>query len=166
MTRDPIPVLSVQQPWLWAITHAAAAPEHHKPVENRTWYREYRGPLWLHASSRYAGEADASPLIVEALRAYVATLGLDETRGLKVRNLMEFGALVAQTTITGWHHADDCRRPDGGMCSRWAMDDQFHIVLGPVRQLPRPLGCSGRLGLWYLPDAIEFEARAQLAAAA
>jgi len=34
--------LSVKQPWAWAIFHG-------KPVENRTWYSNYRGPLWIHA---------------------------------------------------------------------------------------------------------------------
>ena len=35
--------LSLKQPWAWAIFHG-------KPVENRTWYSNYRGPLWIHSS--------------------------------------------------------------------------------------------------------------------
>uniref|UniRef100_A8GLP2 ASCH domain-containing protein n=1 Tax=Serratia proteamaculans (strain 568) TaxID=399741 RepID=A8GLP2_SERP5 len=36
--------LSVRQPWAWLIVNG------HKPVENRTWRTNYRGPLLIHAS--------------------------------------------------------------------------------------------------------------------
>lgn len=35
--------ISLRQPWAWAIFHG-------KPVENRTWWTAYRGPLLIHAS--------------------------------------------------------------------------------------------------------------------
>ena len=38
--------ISIRQPWAWAIFHG-------KPVENRTWYSNYRGPLWIHASKTF-----------------------------------------------------------------------------------------------------------------
>lgn len=36
--------LSIRQPWAWLIAHG------YKPVENRTWKTNYRGPILLHAS--------------------------------------------------------------------------------------------------------------------
>lgn len=39
-------VLTVRQPWAWAIIHAG------KDIENRTWATKYRGPLAIHASRR------------------------------------------------------------------------------------------------------------------
>lgn len=38
--------LSVRQPWAWAIVAGL------KPVENRTWQTNYRGPLLIHAGRR------------------------------------------------------------------------------------------------------------------
>jgi hypothetical protein len=36
--------LSIRQPWAWLIVHG------HKPVENRDWATDFRGPLLIHAS--------------------------------------------------------------------------------------------------------------------
>ena len=38
-----VKVLSVQQPWAWAIVNGW------KPLENRDWVSNYRGPLYIHA---------------------------------------------------------------------------------------------------------------------
>jgi hypothetical protein len=35
--------LSIRQPWAWLIVHGF------KPVENRDWATDYRGPLAIHA---------------------------------------------------------------------------------------------------------------------
>jgi len=42
-----IHVLSIKQPWAWAIFHAG------KDVENRTWPAKYRGGLYIHASKSF-----------------------------------------------------------------------------------------------------------------
>lgn len=39
-------VLTVKQPWAWAIIHAG------KNIENRGWRTRYRGPLAIHAGAR------------------------------------------------------------------------------------------------------------------
>jgi ASCH domain-containing protein len=39
-------VLSIQQPWAWAIASG------HKRVENRSWTTAYRGTVFIHASSK------------------------------------------------------------------------------------------------------------------
>ena len=55
-----MPVLTVRQPWCWALLHG-------KPVENRTWRINYRGPLWLHAAARSGWDpAGADSTLVRA----------------------------------------------------------------------------------------------------
>jgi ASCH domain len=54
-------VLSVQQPWSWAILHAG------KIVENRSWRTRHRGPLLIHASLRPDPQG----------REFMARLGID-----------------------------------------------------------------------------------------
>jgi hypothetical protein len=39
--------LSIQQPWAWLIVRGF------KPVENRTWPTQYRGPLLIHAGQKF-----------------------------------------------------------------------------------------------------------------
>jgi ASCH domain len=46
---DGVRVLSIQQPWAWAIV------EGHKRVENRTWTTPYRGPVLIHAAVTVRG---------------------------------------------------------------------------------------------------------------
>ncbi|MFG1376110.1 ASCH domain-containing protein [Xanthobacter autotrophicus] len=36
--------LSIRQPWAWCILHGG------KPVENRSWWTSYRGPILIHAA--------------------------------------------------------------------------------------------------------------------
>jgi len=39
--------LSIKQPWAWAIICAG------KNIENRDWWADYRGELYIHASKRF-----------------------------------------------------------------------------------------------------------------
>lgn len=45
MTEAPELAISIRQPWAWAILHAG------KDVENRTWLTDYRGWVFVHAST-------------------------------------------------------------------------------------------------------------------
>ena len=40
-------VLSVRQPWAWALIHGG------KDIENRDWKTNYRGPLAIHAGQKF-----------------------------------------------------------------------------------------------------------------
>src|SRR4051812_32107461 len=52
--KNPLPepprVLSLKQPWAWTVATGK------KRVENRTWSTKYRGPIYIHASSKFARE--------------------------------------------------------------------------------------------------------------
>lgn len=45
--RHPMRALSIRQPWAWAVVHGF------KPVENRTWWSNYLGPLAIHAGKTF-----------------------------------------------------------------------------------------------------------------
>lgn len=62
-------VLSVRQPWAWAIIHGG------KDVENRTWRSRHRGPLLIHAA-RTVDYDDTEDMV----RLVQATTGEDPDR--------------------------------------------------------------------------------------
>jgi hypothetical protein len=178
VVADRWPVLTIRQPWCWAIVHGG------KPVENRGWNMKHRGPLWLHAGARSRWDVDggSSPLVRGAwdrwLRATYGTTwaGLpfdDVTLGRKT-TLMPFGAIVALVEVTGCHYAYSPKCcPDipalgtevlQGPCSPWAADRQYHIELANVRPLAEPVPCRGALKLWPLPEDVEKAVREQLEA--
>lgn len=166
---DHWPALTIRQPWCWAITHDAAAPRHHKPVENRTWPTRYRGPLWLTAGarSRWDPAGAASPLVQAAWAAHLIGQGRAQEStdypGLRRSTLlMDFGAVVALAQLAGCHHASACGR-DGRLCSRWAVPGQFHFVLRELRRLAEPVPVYGSRKLWALSWDADAAARAQLA---
>lgn len=49
---DGVRVLSVQQPWAWAIVRGA------ERVENRRWRTPHRGPVLIRASAGISGQAE------------------------------------------------------------------------------------------------------------
>jgi hypothetical protein len=162
MSDASFPVLTVRQPWAWAIGHG-------KPVENRGWPMKYRGPLWLHAGARSRWDPDgaASHLVNAAwwrhLREEVPGwpgLPASDIELTRKTTLMPFGAVAALVQVTGCHHADDC----GGLCTPWSALGQFHIELNDTRPLAESVPCRGALGLWRLPDDVEQAVRAQLGA--
>lgn len=59
-----VKVLTVRQPWAWAIIHAG------KNVENRVWSTDFRGRLLIHAARRPdrrgAGALESAGIIVPA----------------------------------------------------------------------------------------------------
>ena len=53
--------LSIRQPWAWLIVNG------HKPVENRDWRTNYRGPVLIHAGKTKDPENYAAMQICELL---------------------------------------------------------------------------------------------------
>ena len=171
MEGERWPVLTVRQPWEWAI-------EHGKPVENRPRRMAYRGPLWLHAGarSRWDPAGADSYLVQQAWLSYltgISSTAIELARqdyGLTRGNVvMKFGAVSALAGVAGCHHSDECMLPLGAVppggragCSPWAVRGQWHIELADVRPLPEPVPCRGALGLWRLPDDVEKAVREQM----
>ena len=161
---DTLRVLTVRQPWAWAIIHGG------KDVENRTWNiaGAYRGPVAIHAG---LAKFEQHNMASHALRA---------AHGTEVDARILYGCVTGVVDVVDVHHADDCLEasvhslarlyrldpeafyalPDSGggglvgrvrMCSPWAQDERHHLILANPRPLPRPIPAKGRLGLW-IPD--------------
>ena len=161
MSADALRVLTVRQPWAWAIIHGG------KDVENRVRsLGPYRGPVAIHASLALDHEYDVR-LISEAVGrlARSTRAGLDlvakragdtRTPGNEITERFgNLGAVIGAVDLVGEHHADDVTPtfcgvcPDGHCgCSPWAMPDHHHLELDNPRPLATPIPAKGRLGLW------------------
>ncbi len=149
------PVLTVSNPWAWALLHG-------KNVENRSWKLGYRGPLWLHAGRAWDAAGESSPLVQAAWHQHTAPGAADALLGPE-HPLIASGAVIGLLEVTGCHHAGDCAdEVSGYLCSPWAVRGQYHIEVTPTAALPSPAPCGGRQKLWALPGVIEQAARAQL----
>jgi hypothetical protein len=143
-----VKALTVQQPWAWAIIHGG------KDVENRTQAWSYRGPLAIHAGTRWSERGAWSPLMQAALAKPQDTGSL--------LAYLERGAFIGVVDLVAVHVAGTgCCDSDwgeqqydehGGRTRR----DIVHLVLERPRPLPEPIPCRGSLGLWTPPaDVLE-----------
>lgn len=129
--RD-VRLLTVRQPWAWAIVHSA------KRIENRSWSTPYRGPVLIHAGklrSRREYEELVGYLRKKIGRARIPSF--DE---------IESGGIVGCADIVDV-------RPNGSRPkNQWAASGAFGWRLARVRELPF-VELTGRLGLVRLSAA-------------
>lgn len=124
-------VLTVRPAWAWLIVQG------YKPLENRTWKTNYRGPILVHASK--AKRAVDYKYVVDWLKASPALSGLVDV--LPPLAELPAGGVVGQTTIV------DCIQNSD---SPWFMDQGNAFVLSNSMPLPfHP--CKGALQLFELP---------------
>ena len=165
MSADALRVLTVRQPWAWAIVHGQ------KDVENRVRsLGPYRGPVAIHASLALDHEYDVR-LIGEAvgrlarstragLELVAKHAGAVRTPGNEITERFgNLGAVIGVVDLVGSHAyhrtGSGCRsnlrhmRPV--LCSPWALPDHHHLELANPRPLATPIPAKGRLGLWR-PD--------------
>ena len=126
MVTDGVRVLTIRQPWAWAIVHGG------KDVENRSWSTKYRGPLLIHAGMAF--EAD----------------GYETVKRL-ASNAPPPPAELTHGAIIGVVDLVDCVRD---FRSVWAEADQWHWRLRDPRPLNPAVPCAGKLGLWRPPPSI------------
>lgn len=121
-------VLSIRQPWAWAILHAG------KPIENRSWWTNYRGPALIHAAKGMtrAEFAEASDFI---LRVTEGVCWAPKT--------LPRGGIVGMAEIVDCVVASD---------SPWFFGP-FGFVLENCKPLPfQP--CKGKLGFFDVPPEV------------
>ena len=119
-------IISVRQPWAWAITVPPAKVR--KTIENRNWSTNYRGPILIHA-------------------------GLQPRRQPEIREFIEF--LVEKPIpdplplggIVGWANLVEVITKSK---DPW-FQGKFGFVLEGAKPVPF-VPCKGRLGIYY-PDA-------------
>lgn len=127
-------VLTVRQPWAWAMFSVRP-----KDVENRSWTTDYRGPIAIHAATADAKrEANAWPAMQQLLTHY-GIAPEDSTLHL-VR-----GAVIGVVDLVDIR--DDSSSP-------WAMPGFHHWVLENPRRLPEPSYIRGQQGLRALPGGL------------
>jgi ASCH domain len=133
-----VQLLSVRQPWAWAIARGR------KQVENRTWAPSYRGPVAIYASMRVDLDAAESPLL------WFAGWDPDDP-------VAAIGGIVAIVTL-----ADVCSAAVDGAscdCGEWADPNAYHWRLTDPQPLARPVVSFGRSG--HMTDVIPVRAIGQ-----
>jgi hypothetical protein len=135
-------VLTVRQPWAWAIIHGG------KDVENRVRNIAggYRGPVAIHVAQADAESAPESVWLAHAefyRRAYgrvdPSWKGTDR------------GNIIGVVDLVDVHDWADCLEGVFG-CSPWAQSNSKHLVLTNPRPLAEPIPFKGALGLRTLDD--------------
>lgn len=127
MTRHNPLVLSIRQPWAWAIIYAG------KDVENRTWSTRYRGPVFIHAGVAFDGRKDDA---VEDASAWADDANIEPPR----LEQLQRGGIIGIANIV------DCVTSSH---SRWFCGP-YGFVLRNARPLPF-LPCTGQLGFFPAP---------------
>jgi hypothetical protein len=122
---EPVGVLTVRQPWAWAIIHAG------KDVENRGWTPRRTGRLLIHAGKGVDKDAFG------ALAAFGIEVPAEAAAG---------GLIIGAVEVTGWARDSP---------SRWAVPGQWHWLLADPRPAARPLPCRGWLNVFAPPPGWE-----------
>lgn len=125
-TADGPRILSLKQPWAWAVAVGK------KRVENRRWTTTYRGPIYIHASSNF------SPAGAEWLREM----------GVKVPAELPQSAVVAVADLIGVVTQREAAR-----FGKWFFGP-YGFVLTNIRMLDRPVSVKGKLGLSRVPPEL------------
>jgi hypothetical protein len=126
-------MLSLKQPWAWAVSIGR------KKVENRSWSTKYRGPVYIHSSTKTSREG------VEWLR---------ERMRLRVPEQMTHGAIIAAADLV-----DVVTHP--GRFGSWFFGP-YGFVLENIRPLERPVPTKGKPGLARVPAPIVRRVEAEL----
>ncbi len=127
-------VLSVRQPWPWAIFHAG------KDIENRDWSTNFRGTVAIHAAKGMTrDEYDSFYFMIrENSELWKAAQGLPSFERLTR------GAILGTVEIV------DCVKTSD---SPWFFG-AFGFVLRNPRLLVEPIEWRGALGYWDVPTDI------------
>jgi len=133
---DPIPALSLRQPWAWSVCAG------YKPVENRDWPTARRGIVLIHAGLR--AELLDVPFVVATVAAQTGrshqAVADELSRG---RHL---GAIVGAVRLV------DCVEAHP---SPWFFG-RYGFVFDRAMPLDRPIPCKGALSFFAPPpDVLE-----------
>ena len=131
MPTQTVTVLSVRQPW------ASLLLTGEDWCENRSWTTHYRGPLWIHASSKI--DEDECRLLGIDSRQLVtgAILGVVEVVDVVTIDQMP----TRQAELIETHHLDSVFGPE------FVVGEFCWIVTNP-RGLRKPIAVKGKLNLW------------------
>ena len=132
-------VLTVRQPYAWAIIHGG------KDIENRSRNiaGDYRGPVAIHAGLQAAAFDADHPELLPLDERHVTGVIIGVVDLVDVR--------FNGTLWDSWYLIRE-RNP---LNSKWAdVDAAYHLKLANPRALANPIPYRGGLGLRHLPDDI------------
>lgn len=134
-------VLSVRQPWAWALVTGI------KDVENLNWATSYRGALAIHAGKAYdMTSREQDWMLRHAEDHYVSMLQAfcqdddNDVRGAIIGIVHLDGCIPSYKCDSKWKAGND---PDY-YCWKISAATQFDVAI--------PL--KGRIGLWDIPDSM------------
>lgn len=134
-------VLSVRQPWAWALIHGG------KDVENRSWGTKFQGRLAIHAGrqfdmNRAEWDAMSNGLYGEPWHSMA--------RAYNKQPVHVLGAIIGTVEVFECQPSFACDSP-------WKAGPDPDYFCWRVRNpiaLPEPIPMRGQLGLWDVPDAL------------
>lgn len=154
-------ILTVRQPWAWAIIHGG------KNIENRSRNiaGTYRGPVAIHAGLAFDNHAaDTSPF-TQAWHEVWPT----KSPSTCSPRIVPQGAIIGVVDLVDVHLSDCLRFTEGGpmglhlYCTPWGVATHHHLVLNNPRALATPIPVKGKLGLWRPDPALAAQIEAALA---
>lgn len=139
-------ILTVRQPWAWAIIHGG------KTVENRLGNiaGRYRGPVAIHASLTFDPYAVGDPTLLQALSDRAPADEDLEVLG----HIIGVVDLIGSHRALGWNPGEVNQCGPSGMCSPWARREQWHLEMVRPRPLLEAIPYQGALGLRDLPAGV------------
>jgi hypothetical protein len=148
---DKLRILTVRQPWAWAIIHGG------KTIENRVRNiaGSYRGPVAIHAAQHatdYVGWL-AFGASDPAGHNPVGRIGTTDIRGaiIGVVDLVDVHRAARHyEPIEGTPWVMECT--DKPCCAPWGQREMEHLKLANPRPLSEPIPYKGALGLRRLDD--------------
>ena len=156
-------VLTVRQPWAWAIIHG------YKDVENRVRNiaGAYRGPVAIHASKSGDYGALNDPALAAAIERHMQATGeawryVDLPRGV-ILGVVDLTETHAYTPSVGCHDTNGKIQMRKVMCSPWAQPGNHHLRLEHPRPLAEPIPYVGALGMRRLDEDTIHAIKEQLA---
>lgn len=167
--------LTIAEPWAWLIVSDFVTPGRCvKPVENRSWPTSQRGPIAVHASSKWndildeeLGQdlCDMHPAIASRMTGPANLIGSDPTDRAAFNLIFHPGCIVGVVEIIDClafdPETDDFRQVchaagHGAWYDAHEIEPAefangpFCFLLSSPRQLTQPIPCKGALNFWYL----------------
>jgi hypothetical protein len=127
--------LSVRAPWWYASLHLG------KDIENRDWYTNFRGTVYLHAGKFWKQDE-----IAQDIDDICLILNDDIPESFPPDNLRDScGCIVGKVDIVNCVKKSD---------SRWFFGGYGFILRNPIA-FPKPIPFKGALGFFDVPDGSE-----------
>ena len=139
-------ILSIRQPWAWAIVNG------YKPVENRVWKPYYTGPLLIHAGK--SEDRDSVPSVLSVVAEQI-----EETENYvelynQYTTEKALGAIIGRVQICGCANSlseaeqimQFCENAD--LLRNW-WQGPYGFLLKDQVAFEHPIPLCGRLGIWW-----------------